>query len=247
MSHLWEPLRAEYRPLLFYAAMEALAVCTRQIMASFGFERHEQGCLAFYTHRVAKPAQAVGANGVHLPTVIGAHAAAAAAAAGSGGAAAGRGGGGGGGKGDGKDWTPFAAAQQDLNNPLNAAVPISKDMPIVFCHGVGGLGLYLEMIKYIVDLGHPVICLEYKHVSLRLTQRIPTIDDVAADVVAILDRFDVGRACVVGHSYGTFVGSRLVQQHRDRVHTLCLIDPVCFGMFMPHLLHNFIVSGSCCA
>lgn len=50
------------------------------------------------------------------------------------------------------------------------------------------------------------------------------------------------RACIVGHSYGTFVGSRLVQQHRDRVHTLCLIDPVCFGMFMPHLLHNFIVS-----
>lgn len=47
----------------------------------------------------------------------------------------------------------------------------------------------------------------------------------------------------MGHSYGTFVGSRLVQQHRDRVHTLCLIDPVCFGMFMPHLLHNFIVSG----
>lgn len=46
----------------------------------------------------------------------------------------------------------------------------------------------------------------------------------------------------MGHSYGTFVGSRLVQQHRDRVHTLCLIDPVCFGMFMPHLLHNFIVS-----
>jgi len=53
------------------------------------------------------------------------------------------------------------------------------------------------------------------------------------------------RACVVGHSYGTFVGSRLVQQHRDRVHTLCLIDPVCFGMFMPHLLHNFIVSDLC--
>jgi hypothetical protein len=38
-----------------------------------------------------------------------------------------------------------------------------------------------------------VICLEYKHVSLRLTQRIPTIDDVTADVVAILDKFDIGR------------------------------------------------------
>lgn len=38
-----------------------------------------------------------------------------------------------------------------------------------------------------------MICLEYKHVSLRLTQRIPTIDDVITDVVAILDKFDIGR------------------------------------------------------
>lgn len=51
----------------------------------------------------------------------------------------------------------------------------------------------MVMCRYILDLGHPVICLEYKHVSLRLTQRIPTIDDVTHDVVAILDKFDIGR------------------------------------------------------
>jgi hypothetical protein len=28
--------------------------------------------------------------------------------------------------------------------------------------------------------------------------------------------------------------------HRKRVHSLCLIDPVCFGMFMPQLLSNFL-------
>lgn len=44
-----------------------------------------------------------------------------------------------------------------------------------------------------MDLGHPVICLEYKHVSLRLTTDIPTIDDVVRDVVSILDKFDIGR------------------------------------------------------
>ncbi|KIY91694.1 hypothetical protein MNEG_16270 [Monoraphidium neglectum] len=226
MSHLWEPLRAEYRPLLFYIGMEIVAICTRQIMASYGFRRHELGCLTYYTYKV-KPVVSLGPAAA-LALAQQQRAAAAAAKRGSSGKAGG----------GGADWTPFAV--QDLNNPLNAAVPLSKDMPIVFCHGVGGLSLYLEMIKYILDLGHPVICLEYKHVSLRLTQRIPTIDDVITDVVAILDKFDIGRACVVGHSYGTFVGSRLVQQHRDRVHTLCLIDPVCFGMFMPHLLHNFI-------
>lgn len=32
----------------------------------------------------------------------------------------------------------------------------------------------------------------------------------------------------------------LARHYRKRVHTLCLIDPVCFGMFMPHLLYNFL-------
>ena len=37
------------------------------------------------------------------------------------------------------------------------------------------------------------------------------------------------QACVVAHSYGTFVASRLVQDHGDRaVSSLALIDPVCF-------------------
>jgi hypothetical protein len=39
---------------------------------------------------------------------------------------------------------------------------------------------------------------------------------------------------------GTFIAGMLARHHRKRVHTLCLIDPVCFGMFMPHLLHNFL-------
>lgn len=37
------------------------------------------------------------------------------------------------------------------------------------------------------------------------------------------------QACVVAHSYGTFIGSRLVQARRERVASLALIDPVCFG------------------
>jgi hypothetical protein len=156
MSHLWEPLRAEYRPLLFYLGMEGLALCTRQIMASFGFERHELGCLAFYTYKV-KPvvsAAPAAANAAAQQQHQREHAAALAALARGGGGGGGLGGLGGsfssqkkGSKASG-DWTPFAAGvPQDINNPLNAAVPLSKDMPIVFCHGVGGLSLYLEMIK----------------------------------------------------------------------------------------------------
>lgn len=146
MSHLWEPLRAEYRPLLFYIGMEIVAICTRQIMLSFGFKRHELGCLAFYTYKVKPvvnmaPSTAMAkaaSQQLHGQQLHGQHLhGQQAGRAGSFGAGSRKASG---------DWTPFAAVQ-DLNNPLNAAVPLSKDMPIVFCHGVGGLSLYLEMIK----------------------------------------------------------------------------------------------------
>lgn len=29
---------------------------------------------------------------------------------------------------------------------------------------------------------------------------------------------------------GTFIAGMLARHHRKRVHTLCLMDPVCFGM-----------------
>lgn len=41
---------------------------------------------------------------------------------------------------------------------------------------------------------------------------------------------------------GTFIAGRLARLHSNRVRSLCLIDPVCFGMFMPQLLGNFLYS-----
>lgn len=46
-------------------------------------------------------------------------------------------------------------------------------------------------------------------------------------------------AMPAGHA-GTFIAGLLARRYRKRVHALCLIDPVCFGMFMPHLLYNFL-------
>jgi pimeloyl-ACP methyl ester carboxylesterase len=62
---------------------------------------------------------------------------------------------------------------------------------------------------------------------------------MTSEILAILDAEAVPKACVVGHSYGTLLASRLVKRFPERLHALCLVDPVCFGMYMPHLLHNF--------
>jgi hypothetical protein len=43
------------------------------------------------------------------------------------------------------------------------------------------------------------------------------------------------RVAVVAHSYGTFVACRLMQLYEPALHSLALLDPVCCGMFMPHV------------
>ena len=58
--------------------------------------------------------------------------------------------------------------------------------------------------------------------------------------MCMLDQQGGGKACVVGHSYGTFVASRIAQRFAPRLQSLALLDPVSVGMFMPYLLKNFI-------
>jgi pimeloyl-ACP methyl ester carboxylesterase len=55
---------------------------------------------------------------------------------------------------------------------------------------------------------------------------VPTVDEVAEVLVAIMHREGVARCCLVGHSYGTAVASRLLQQHPSKVVQTCMIDPV---------------------
>ncbi|GFR42803.1 hypothetical protein Agub_g3690, partial [Astrephomene gubernaculifera] len=113
--------------------------------------------------------------------------------------------------------------------------------PVVLLHGVGlGLLPYMDLIRRLLAAGLPVLLVEYKHVSLRLCSIIPSADDIAGVVVGLLDRLGVAQACVVAQSYGTFVASRLAQCHAARLQSLVMLDPVCFGMFLPHLLANFI-------
>lgn len=48
------------------------------------------------------------------------------------------------------------------------------------------------------------------------------------------------QVCCVAHSYGTFVASRMAQLYPASIQSLALLDPVNLGVFMPHLVQNFI-------
>ncbi|CAL8465236.1 g4771 [Coccomyxa elongata] len=115
--------------------------------------------------------------------------------------------------------------------------------PIFFLHGVGlGLVPYLGLIQQTMWAcpDSPMILLEAPHVGLRLQMRSRSVDDVAHAAAQILWRHTYEGACFVAHSYGTFCVSRICQLHRSLVHSVALIDPVCFLTCYPQLLYNFV-------
>jgi pimeloyl-ACP methyl ester carboxylesterase len=50
------------------------------------------------------------------------------------------------------------------------------------------------------------------------------IDAHVRDVIAVLDRFDLPRAVIAGHSLGAYIAARLATLHPDRVDGLVLVD-----------------------
>ncbi|GBF97461.1 hypothetical protein Rsub_10384 [Raphidocelis subcapitata] len=121
-----------------------------------------------------------------------------------------------------------------------------RGAPVLFLHGVGGGVLpYLGVIFNFAASGRAIIAPEYRHCSMRLTDDIPTVEDLAHAAHTFMAAMGHERAHIVGHSYGSLVASRLVQLHPDAAASLTLLDPVCFGMFMPPLLYNFLYARPC--
>jgi pimeloyl-ACP methyl ester carboxylesterase len=130
--------------------------------------------------------------------------------------------------------------------------------PLVFLHGIGlGLAPYLGFLSRMAAAAdaspeggrRTLVAVQYRHVSMRLSRRIPTAVEVARDVEAFLLKAGITQACVVAHSYGTLVASALTKRINAAAAAgtmtvslagLTLLDPVAFCMFLPHTLRAAI-------
>ena len=62
---------------------------------------------------------------------------------------------------------------------------------------------------------HTIILVEYDHISLRLHSSKILFDSTAHTLSKIVIRAGFSKACIVGHSFGTFVASRLCKLHPE--------------------------------
>jgi pimeloyl-ACP methyl ester carboxylesterase len=226
MAHLWEPLRVLHKPLALHALAEVMRLATDGALWAAGFESGvtacgfrywiKKGATASSDHPPSRPASA---PAFALSTL--------------GGLARRR----------------AALRSCDSASSLDAAATggaPSTDpdsAPILFVHGVGlGLTPYLPLILELSRLlpGRPVVLLEARHVSVGLAARAASTDQVADAARAVLASHGWASAACVGHSYGTFVLSRLAQAHPATVQSLVLLDPVCMLTIYPQLLQNFV-------
>ena len=68
--------------------------------------------------------------------------------------------------------------------------------------------------------------MEFGFISLRFCWRAGEVDAAAHAVAEFVRQHGWSQACIVGHSYGTFVASRICQVHPDIVQSL--VSPLAF-------------------
>ncbi|KAJ3187982.1 hypothetical protein HDU85_006375 [Gaertneriomyces sp. JEL0708] len=125
-------------------------------------------------------------------------------------------------------------------SPSEAMPPGS--MPVVFIHGIGiGLGAYLPFLMKL-PRNVPVYLLEWPHVSMQLSEEVPSIPDTLAFLSSMLNRDGHPKATFVAHSLGTVAVSWMLRSrlHRNRVGAAVLLDPVTFLLHDPSVAFNFL-------
>jgi pyruvate dehydrogenase E2 component (dihydrolipoamide acetyltransferase) len=105
-----------------------------------------------------------------------------------------------------------------------------RGVPVLFLHGFGGdLGNWLFNLDAIAAVA-PVIALDLPgHGQSDVKLPGTALADLARFVAAFLDRLDVERVHVVGHSMGAAIGAQMALDHPARVASLAMIDAAGLG------------------
>jgi aminoacrylate hydrolase len=99
--------------------------------------------------------------------------------------------------------------------------------PILLSAGLGGSGSYwLPNIPALTGAGYRVILYDHRGTgrSDRTLPDVVTVDDMADDMVAVLDGAGLPRAHVIGHAAGGVAGLALALRAPDRIDRLVVVN-----------------------
>jgi len=126
--------------------------------------------------------------------------------------------------------------EQDLTNS-------NPKPPVFLVHGIGiGVTMYLKLINSIrkQDPDRTIIILDLPHISLKRVSEIPSMEETLAAIDYIFTRHGLTTCSWFGHSYGSIVTAWVVKERPKYVQRVCLVDPVCFALWEPDLIRNFL-------
>mmetsp|Transcript_52378 Transcript_52378/g.71508 ORF Transcript_52378/g.71508 Transcript_52378/m.71508 type:complete len:494 (-) Transcript_52378:183-1664(-) len=113
-------------------------------------------------------------------------------------------------------------------------------IPSIFFHGITpGICWYLKLLRT-TSQGRSTMIVDVPSISMNLDMSPPPQRKVlVASMRSALAKHGIDKACVAGHSYGTFLVAWMVQDAPDLVAQVILIDPMCF-LPIPTVASNFL-------
>ncbi|CAM4819760.1 unnamed protein product [Rotaria magnacalcarata] len=123
--------------------------------------------------------------------------------------------------------------------------------PIIFFHGIGaGLIMYQPFIsriqkqfsdrRRIIFISMSCICMRYPSLD-----DIPTMSETIESIHVIFNYYQLKKAIFIGHSYGTACLSWIVKKCPQYISRLIFLDPICFVLFEPYVIYNFVYRTPC--
>ncbi|CAF1316487.1 unnamed protein product [Adineta steineri] len=118
--------------------------------------------------------------------------------------------------------------------------------PIIFFHGIGaGLLMYQPFISRMhkqFSRSHRIIFISMRCICMRYPslKDIPNMSETIESIDLIFDYYKIKKAIFIGHSYGTACLSWIVQKRPQSISRLIFIDPICFALFEPYVIYNFV-------
>ncbi|CAF1449162.1 unnamed protein product [Adineta steineri] len=121
-----------------------------------------------------------------------------------------------------------------------------EEEPIIFFHGLGaGLLIYQPFIASLhkrFSHNRRIILISMRCVTMRYPslKDIPNMSETTESIKLIFDHYKMKKAIFIGHSYGTACLSWIVQKCPQYISRLIFIDPICFALFEPYVVYNFV-------